>query len=157
MGTIYANDAVRIKFKKIIVAHGIMDGHAHHNSGACCPLPLIYSQVADTIKINPRRIPVMRRREVLERLIGIAFKEGVKIQRLSTFKMGNVLAKLNSQTFANIGTSTDFADEFAKKRSGDSVATPMIIATMDMERAHIAGYEGQTIYHEENGNVATST
>ncbi len=34
MGTIYANDAVRIKVKKIIVAHGIMDGHAHHNSGA---------------------------------------------------------------------------------------------------------------------------
>jgi len=153
MGTICANDAVRVKVKKIIVAHGIMDGHAHHNSGACCPLPLIYTQVADTIKINPRHIPVLRRREVLERLIGIAFKEGVKIQRLSTFNMGNVLAKLNSQTFANIGTSTEFADEFAKKRSGDSVATLMIIATMDMERAHIAGYEGQKIYHEEDGKL----
>jgi len=153
MGTIYANDAVRIKVKKIIVAHGIMDGHAHHNSGACCPMPLTYAQVAETIKINPRRIPVMRRREVLERLIGIAFKEGVKIQRLSTFKMGNVLAKLNRQTFANIISSTDFADEFTEKKDGSPVATPIIIATMDMERAHIAGYEGQTIYHEEKGRL----
>ena len=153
MATIYANDAIRIKQKKIIFAHGIMDGHAHHNSGACCPMPLIYAQVAETIKINPRRIPVMRRREVLERLIGIAFKEGVKIQRLTTFKMGNALAKLNRQTFANIISSTDFADEFTEKKDGSPVATPIIIATMDMERAHIAGYEGQTIYHEEKGRL----
>jgi len=153
MGTIYANDAVRIKLKKIIVAHGIMDGHAHHNSGACCPIPLIYAQVADTIKINPRRIPVLRKREVLEKLIGLAFKEGVRIQRLSTFKMGNTLAKLNRQTFANIVSSADFAVEFVENKGGAQITTPMIIATMDMERAHIAGYGGQTIYHEENGRL----
>ena len=34
MGTICANDAVRIKKKRIIHASGIMDGHAHHNIGA---------------------------------------------------------------------------------------------------------------------------
>jgi hypothetical protein len=37
----------------------------------------------------------------------------------------------------------DFADEVADNKGDAQVATPMIIATMDMERAHIAGYEGQ--------------
>ncbi len=33
------------------------------------------------------------------------------------------------------------------------VFTPMIVMPMDMEYAHIAGYDGQTIYHQENGEV----
>jgi len=155
MGTIYANDAVRIKPKKIIVAHGIMDGHAHHNSGACCPLPLVYAQVKEEKGIDPSWVPFVKTRETLEDVIAKfgGFKEGIRIQRLSTFKMGNALASLNKQTYANIVSSMDFADEFAVKKGGTQIVTPMIIATMDMERAHIAGYNGQTIYHEENDKL----
>ena len=153
VGTISANDAVRVIPKKIIHVSGIMDGHAHHNSGACCPLPLIYTQVADTIAINPRRIPILQKREVLERLVSLAFKEGVNIQRQTTVKMGTTLAKMNKLTFADIDSSMDFAVDFVVKKAGAQIATPIIIATMDMERAHIAGYEGQTIYHEENDRL----
>ena len=35
----------------------------------------------------------------------------------------------------------------------DLVFSPMIVMPMDMEYAHIAGYDGQTIYHEEKGEV----
>ncbi len=153
MEAISANDAVRVAPKKIIHVSGIMDGHAHHNSGACCPLPLIYAQVADTITINPRRIPILQKREVLERLVSIAFKEGVNIQRQTTVKMGTTLAKMNKLTFADIDSSMDFAVDFVEKKADAQMATPIIIATMDMERAHIAGYEGQTIYHEENDKL----
>lgn len=154
MGTIYANEAIRIKLKKIIHAHGIIDGHAHHNSGACCPLPLIYAQLEDgSFGMYPRTVLHFRSREWCEKTVGLKFKEGVNIQRLSTFEMGNLLAKINIHTFANIRHSMDFADEFKTKPGGDQIATLMIVATMDMERAHIAGYDGQTIYHEEDGKL----
>jgi predicted TIM-barrel fold metal-dependent hydrolase len=154
MATIYANDAVRIKVKKIIVAHGIMDGHAHHNSGACCPMPLIYAQLEEgTMRAYPTTGLCFRSREWCETAASLRFKEGVHIQKLSTLEMGNRLAKMNLDTFANISHSMDFADEVADNKGDAQVATPMIIATMDMERAHIAGYEGQTIYHEEDGKL----
>lgn len=156
MGTIYANDSVRIKRKKIINASGIMDGHAHHSSGACCPIPLVYAQIEEnTLGAYPTTVYGMRTREWMEWFIANLgrFKAGVRIQKLSTFEMGNLLAGLNKQTFANIVSSMDFADEFVVKEGSVQIATPMIIATMDMERAHIAGYEGQTIYHEEEGKL----
>lgn len=153
MGTICANDAVRIKKKRIIHASGIMDGHAHHNSGACCPMPLIYAQLEEgSIKIYPTTAWGLRTREFCEFTAALQYKEGVRIQRLTTLDMGNHLATLNRQTFSNIRHSMDFAvneTRFIK----EPIATPMIIATMDMEYAHIAGYEGQTIYHEENGEL----
>jgi hypothetical protein len=153
MARIYANDAVRIKLKKIINATGIMDGHAHHNSGATCPLPLIYTQVMEAKNIDVSDIPWAHNRESMELLISTLYSEGVKIQKMSTFDMGNHLARLNKLTYANIVGSMDFADEFAKRQAGARISTPLVIATMDMERAHIAGYDGQTIYHEEDGKL----
>jgi predicted TIM-barrel fold metal-dependent hydrolase len=152
MAILFANDAVRIKLKKIIFASGIMDGHAHHNSGACCPLPLIYMQIVEAAPV-PLPQWTYKTREAAEKMVGTSYKEGVRIQKLSTFDMGNSLANLNKQTYASIVGSMDFADEFARRKTGIQIATPMIIATMDMERAHIAGYEGQTIYHEEDGKL----
>jgi hypothetical protein len=154
MGTIYANDAVRIKLKKIIVAHGIMDGHAHHNCGACCPLPLIYSQLEEGIlKAYPTTVMCFRTREWCEATVSLRYREGVRIQRLSTLEMGNFLAILNQLTYNGIRHSMEFADKHEAKPDVEPLATPMIIATMDMELAHIAGYEGQTIYHEEDGKL----
>lgn len=156
MGTIYANDAVRLKLKRIIHASGIMDGHAHHNSGACCPLPLVYTQMEEkSLGAYTTTGYGTRTREWMEWFIANkgGFKTGVRIQRLSTFDIGMLLAKINWVTYAKIVSSMDFTDEFAVKKSGAPIATPMIIATMDMERAHIEGYSGQTIYHEENGKL----
>lgn len=153
MGTICANDAVRIKKKRIIHASGIMDGHAHHNSGACCPMPLIYAQLEEgSGKGYLTTFRGFRTREWCEHFVALKFKEGVHIQRLTTLDMGNHLATLNRQIFSNIRHSMDFAvneTRFVK----EPIATPMIIATMDMEYAHLAGYEGQTIYHEEDGKL----
>jgi len=39
------------------------------------------------------------------------------------------------------------------KKTDDFVFSQMIAMPMDMEYAHIAGYNGQTIYHEENGEL----
>lgn len=156
MGTIYANDAVRLKKKKIIHASGIIDGHAHHNSGACCPIPLIYEQVeANTLGAYPTTVYGTRTRECMGWFIANlgGFRAGVRIQRLSTVEMGKLLVSLNKETFANIASSIDFADDFGVKKSEGQITTFMIIATMDMERAHIAGYDGQTIYHEEDGKL----
>jgi predicted TIM-barrel fold metal-dependent hydrolase len=153
MGRIYANDAVRLTIKKIIHATGILDGHAHHNSGANCPIPLIYAQVKESA-FDPSGKPWVQKRETLEWLISFQFKEGVLIQKMSTFDMGNHLAQLNLLTYKNITRSMDFADWFPKERkAGVQISTPLIIATMDMERAHIEGYSGQPIYHEEEGKL----
>jgi predicted TIM-barrel fold metal-dependent hydrolase len=147
-----ANNALRLTLKKSIVAHGIIDGHAHHNSGACCPLPLIYVQVVDGAPLPlPRRI--YRTREAAERLVGLVYKEGVRIQKLSTFAMGNELVRLNTNTYAQVAHSMDFAEDVGVRSAGDTIASPIIIATMDMEFAHIAGYEGQPIYHEEHDKL----
>ena len=154
MGIIFANDAIRIKLKNIIFATGIIDAHAHHNSGATCPLPLIYSQVAENAA-DPSGVPLLKTREALEWFIAhiAGYGEGIRIQKLSTFDMGNLLANLNKKTFANIVGSMDFADEFARRKAGAQIASPVVAATMDMERAHIEGYNGQAIYHEENGEL----
>lgn len=156
MSRIFANDAVRIIISKIISAHGIIDGHAHHNSGACCPLPLVYAQVEEnSLRAYPTTVIGMRTREYMEWFIENIgrYKYGIQIQQLSTFEIGNLLADLSNKTFANLINSSDFANESAEKKDWAKIATPMIIATMDMERAHIAGYEGQTIYHEEDGKL----
>jgi predicted TIM-barrel fold metal-dependent hydrolase len=39
------------------------------------------------------------------------------------------------------------------QEADDFVFCPMMVMPMDMEYAHIAGYDGRTIYHEENGEV----
>ncbi len=148
---IFATDAVRAVPKKKIGAGGVMDGHAHHNSGATCPIPLVYAQLKENapLPLNPSGIPVFKTRETLEWIIGLLFKRGIEIQKLTTFNMGNLLADLNRKTFEGIEDSNDFCNSKPLNNKGKQLTSVVVTVTMDMERAHIEGYSGQTIYHEE--------
>lgn len=156
MGNIIANNSLRVRIKETIDASGIIDGHAHHNSGACCPIPLIYAAAEEnTFRVYPTSVYGTRTREWMEWFMAHlgGYKDGIEIQKRHTLDLGNDLAKVNKDTFANISSSRDFADEYAVKNIDTQIATLVFIATMDMERAHIAGYDGQTIYIEEQNKT----
>jgi predicted TIM-barrel fold metal-dependent hydrolase len=183
------DDSLQLKPSIKLHATGVIDGHAHHNSGATCPLPLLYGQFADQsfgiLQNGAPVLPVLQRvftvaltggfispllyyyfvkkkkdgaqsgsREWCVWIVRLLYKAGSRIQKDSTPKLGNYLVDLNRETFAGIKTSIAFANKnFKKDRALGDITSMIISPTMDMELAHIAGYDGQTVYHEENDKL----
>ena len=158
------NDARVIYPVREVHASCIIDGHMHINSGACAPLPLLYEKVeAKAAGADVSGVPVVQTRESLEiAMKAFGYIDGINMQRLSTEEMGKRIAHINLATYYAMQDSTNFGKEippFAEIDSEDNIivpekqiSSPMIVMTMDMERAHIAGYQGSLIYHgEEEG------
>lgn len=158
------NDARVIYPVREVSASCIVDGHMHINSGACAPLPLLYGKVeSKAAGADVSGVPIVQTRESLETTMkAFGFIDGINMQRLSTEEMGKRIGNINLATYYAMEDSTKFGREnppFAQvDRKGNivvsekQIASPMIIMSMDMERAHIGGYEGSLIYHgEEKG------
>ncbi len=121
-----------------------VDAHMHIQSGACLPLPLMYSQVKDKKGINVYG----RQRTTINRLAWFAGAGG-RLSRQSTVDIGSRAIEENNATYPTSPISYAFQEdgEVAHLHEGNRLFTPMIVMPMDMEYAHIAGYDGQTIYH----------
>ena len=158
------NDARVIYPVREVHASCIIDGHMHINSGACAPLPLLYEKVeSKAAGADVSGVPVVQTRESLEIAMKVfGYIDGINMQRLSTEEMGKRIAHINLATYYAMEDSTNFGREippFSQVDSEDNIivpekqiSSPMIVMTMDMERAHIAGYQGSLIYHgEEEG------
>lgn len=139
----------------------IIDGHMHIQSGACAPLPLLYNQLVAKIKFNPRNTPGLRSRKWIDGIGKVILGDGGRLQVLDSVKIAGRSISDNSETYLNLKNSYDFgfdqsrliASANKKYKENDYVFCPMFVMPMDMEYAHIAGYDGQPIYHEENGEV----
>lgn len=123
----------------------------HIQSNRCAPKPLQDYQL-EKVKIKntaPHAIPVI---------------DGLYLGRKTEIEIGNIAVGENRKTYDTTFKSTQFGyyqnTGFAADISGrntpppqpkENVFTIMVAQMMDMEYAHLAGYDGQKIYHEENG------
>lgn len=143
------NDAVSAHPVDYIKASCIIDGHMHINSGSCTPLPLLYAQVSPGLGQKP----IIRKREALEAGLGVlGFKEGVEVQNESTASIADRAVNDNKILYQLVTNSHDFEnpDRFEDIYENKTpVISPMIVAMMDMEYAHIAGYKGLPIYRTD--------
>jgi len=176
------------------VIHGMIDAHAHHNSGATCPLPLLYNQI-------PTNLDNGISRNTVEALVSILYSGGVNIQRLSTVDMGSLLTELNTDMYKkeergaiilkNSKKLNNIKENINKIRNGrditqkelftnaewekleqlkndidkikkiisgedpmrNAIPSLIIVPTMDMELAHINGYDGKFIYQQEGKKI----
>ncbi len=102
--------------------------------------------------------PLLRRRDVLETVLKtVGFGNGVDTQRLTTVQIGEKVAEINKSVYRGLINSFDFCDLNLTQEHLENkdlqVISPMIVAPMDMEYAHIAGYGGITIYHGEKEDL----
>ncbi|MDG5813799.1 amidohydrolase family protein [Chitinispirillales bacterium ANBcel5] len=140
----------------------IIDSHMHIQSGACAPLPLIYKEIASKLRgFNPRNTRGLRSRSWIDGIGSVILGWGGKLQTMDSETIGDHAIIDNAETYLNLKNSPDFGLDQTrlillanqKYKEDDYVFCPMIVMPMDMEFAHIAGYDGQTIYHEENGKI----
>ncbi len=116
-----------------------MDFHSHIQSGATAPLPLVWRQQAAVDFLKPSRT-------ILDKLAPVVLKHGGEIQRLSTERIGAILAGEVTKTYG----PQSFLRELKEYRGEADFYTPAIIMPMDMDFAHIAGFPPTSvmIYHE---------
>lgn len=140
------NDAVTGSPIPQLHATCIIDGHMHINSGACAPLPLLYKKGV----IFENTLSEIVSRDALEALTALMYRKGVGLQKRTTQGLGKVAAGVNENSYKGYSQSTDLFLNWLKKKKNEGpeaqLFTPMVVAMMDMEYAHIAGYAGEKIY-----------
>ncbi len=109
----------------------IIDSHMHIMSGHCTPLPLLWGLRGIVDFLKPGR-------KVLDAFSPLL---GLGTQIYSTKRIGKKAVKKNQRTYKK------FQEEY-KEYQERELLTPMVVLTMDMEYAHIYGYEGIPIYHK---------
>ena len=122
----------------------VVDSHMHIENGACTPLPLLWDKQELIRGWERKAIDNASSKGVLGFVASFAIGEGGKIQVRSTVAIADRAVRDSDLTFAPDGPI--MSSEFFKMADFFS---PMIVMPMDMEYAHIAGYEGQTIYHTD--------
>lgn len=135
-----------------IRGHCIVDCHMHIQSNKCAPKPLQDNQL--------KRLQVLKTAPHLGLVLG-----GIFLGGKTETEIGKIAVSENQKTYARTTESTEFGYKQNTIFSADAtrtdvptqkkenVFTIMIAQMMDMEYAHLAGYEGQKIYHEENGEA----
>ena len=148
----------------------IIDSHMHIQSGNTAPVPLLRK------KSIVLRTPFTNDRTEMEETFAGALMNEVlgglgDLQSLSSDAIAECALRRNNATFATdstIGRDRIYTGELMPHEShpadasstalpstepGKLLYTPMIVLTMDMEYAHLSGFEGKTIYHtDERGN-----
>lgn len=118
------------------IAGVVIDAHMHIQSGACAPLPVLWTQV-----------PGHFQRKTLERLAWLFVHKASDVQGRSTDKIGELIATESQNAFIGIRKQSPL---YSTRPEQDFFA-PLIVMPMDMEYAHIAGYptDGRPspIYH----------
>jgi predicted TIM-barrel fold metal-dependent hydrolase len=113
----------------------IVDSHSHIENGACAPLPLLW----DKLPLQPHL-----ERKWIDKLAKVVKSSTGHLQVKSTTEIGNCAVAAIDETFglkSIIGQSDLYRDS--------DLFTFLVMQMMDMEYAHLAGYSGQTIYHED--------
>ena len=118
----------------------VVDSHMHIENGACTPLPLLWDK--NELIRGWKRKTIDFLSEKVGHFIGL--DEGGKLQVMSTVSIADRAVRDSDLTFAPDGPI--MSSEFFKTTD---FFGPMIVMPMDMEYAHIAGYDGQTIYHTD--------
>jgi predicted TIM-barrel fold metal-dependent hydrolase len=112
----------------------IADSHAHIENGACVPLPLLWDKSF---------VPDVERKTLNG--LAWAFKNSAgNLQVKSTAEIGNCVVK---EIDAAFGPKSDIGKSEWYKNS--NLFTLLVIQMMDMEYAHLMGFNGQTIYHDD--------
>ena len=147
------NDAVTGRPIPQLHATCIIDGHMHINSGACAPLPLLYKKGV----IFENTLSEIVSRDALEALTALMYRKGVALQKRSTLKLGKIAARENENSYKGYSQSTELFLHGLRKKENEEperqLFTPMVVAMMDMEYAHIAGYAGEKIYRGNEKNL----
>jgi|WetSurMetagenome_2_1015567.scaffolds.fasta_scaffold69472_2 hypothetical protein len=123
-----------------------VDSHSHIENGSCAPLPLLWDQAIVFRLLKPGRYVIdFLATQGATGLLFNAFqgRAGV-LQVLPTSEIGNKFIAAIDKTFE---AKSDLGKSVHYKHS--ALFSCAVIMTMDMEYAHIAGYNGQTIYHED--------
>ena len=116
----------------------LIDGHSHIQSGACCPLPLVWAQPPLDNKHKWSRNFIT--------FIASAVKGDVwKLQKKSTEE---IAAKLVEEILRTCGPASPL-----RTSKNDELFAISITMPMDMDFAHIAGYDGSMVYHETDKKV----
>jgi predicted TIM-barrel fold metal-dependent hydrolase len=121
--------------KPVPLLYCIVDSHSHIENGACAPLPLLWDKIPMQPHIG---------RKVLDRLAKIIKRSTGVLQVKSTTEIGKCAVEAIDETFGPKGNIRQ-SDHY---KNAD-LFTFLVTMMMDMEYAHIAGYKGQTIYHED--------
>lgn len=135
----------------IPVPRCIVDGHAHMENGACAPLPLLWDKSWLIRGKTRKQIDESATKGLKGTLFSILKGAAGTVQVMSTFNIGNRAVTENENTFA-IGSLIGKSKLYGSPHDGSSARdfnSFIVILMMDMERAHIAGLLGQTIYHDD--------
>jgi hypothetical protein len=112
-----------------------VDCHSHIENGACAPLPLLWDKLPLRPHIERNWVDGLAK----------AFKRSTGyLQAKSTTKIGKCAVAAIDEAF---GLKSIIGQSDLYKNA--DLFTCLVIQMMDMEYAQIAGYLGQTIYHED--------
>jgi len=125
----------------------------HIQSNQCAPKPLQDNQLKrlQILKVAPHLGPVVGG-------IFLGGKTETEICKIAIDENRKTYGQTIESTGFGYYQNTTFASDATRNSSTprqpqEDVFTIMVSQMMDMEYAHIAGYEGQKIYHEENKEV----
>jgi hypothetical protein len=116
--------------------HCIVDGHAHIMSGRCTPMPLLRNQIGIDFK-----------RETIEKYGAWRIspkRKLILLQEKKTVEIGDEAYKNNNTVFGE-GSSIQNSELY----KSTELQNFMVILMMDMEFAHIEGYNGTKIYQND--------
>jgi hypothetical protein len=121
----------------------VIDGHSHIQSGATCPLPLIWSQNLATAFLHPSRATA---NVIAPTVLWTMGKKGGSVQSKSTEAIAGVLVEEHKKAY---GPESKLRKAELYKHAQEFFS-PSIIMPMDMDYAHIAGFPPTStmIYHE---------
>ncbi len=122
----------------------IVDSHMHIENGACTPLPLLWDKNCLINGKTREQIDNASSKGIQSWIAGFVIGEGGKIQVMPTTAIGDRAVNDNVKTFG----PKSFIGQTDLYKNSDFFS-PMIVMPMDMEYAHIAGYDGQTIYQDD--------
>jgi len=122
----------------------IVDSHMHIMNGACTPLPLLWAKNG-LLKVLKHRSLI----DILSLTLGyLIMKDGGWVQIKDILGIAERVIKDNEST---IGPKSSIHESSLYKYS--NCFTLMIAMPMDMDYAHILGYEGKMIYEVEDKNI----
>lgn len=122
----------------------VVDGHSHIENGACAPLPLLWDKNWLIRGKEREEIDTMSTKGIKGLLFKILKGQAGIVQVKSTAEIGSFAVSEQVKTF-NINGTIGQSDLY----KNSDLFTLLVIMMMDMEYAHIAGYSGQTIYHDD--------
>ncbi len=118
----------------------LIDSHMHIQSSHCTPLPLLWAQNVYFIMDEPMSRQeiqdniTIKKRSIIPKLVMPGAVKAAKISYEPTYLIGGKVVSLASQVTADARTF------------GRVAALPLVVMPMDMEYAHLAGYQGIPIY-----------